>query len=81
MTEPDSKTISLFRDINADDEDPEVTELESLCLNCHEHVCRASNIFVMSSISFLKIIMYQRVFAMNKVPKSLPTREIFRPEG
>lgn len=26
----------LFRDINADDADPEVTEIESLCVNCEE---------------------------------------------
>lgn len=29
---------SLFRDINADDEDPEVTEIESVCMNCEEQV-------------------------------------------
>ena len=28
----------LFRDINADDADPEVTEIESLCVNCEEQV-------------------------------------------
>ncbi|XP_057300866.1 zinc finger protein ZPR1-like [Hydractinia symbiolongicarpus] len=26
----------LFRDINADDDDPEITEMESLCMQCHE---------------------------------------------
>ena len=28
----------IFRDISADDDKPEVTELESLCLACHENV-------------------------------------------
>lgn len=28
----------LFRDINADDPDPEVTEVDSLCMNCQETV-------------------------------------------
>lgn len=28
----------LFRDINADDDDPEITEMESLCMHCHESV-------------------------------------------
>nr|CAH7746195.1 unnamed protein product [Callosobruchus chinensis] len=28
-------TKPLFRDINADDPDPETTEIESLCMNCH----------------------------------------------
>lgn len=32
-------TKPLFRDINADDPDPEATEIESLCMNCHETVC------------------------------------------
>ncbi|XP_045207313.1 zinc finger protein ZPR1-like isoform X2 [Mercenaria mercenaria] len=37
MTETGSEqNNTLFRDINADDDDPEVTQIESLCLNCHE---------------------------------------------
>jgi len=28
----------LFRDINADDPDPETTEIESLCISCGENV-------------------------------------------
>ena len=32
------KKKSLFRDINAEDEDPEVTEIESVCMNCEENV-------------------------------------------
>lgn len=38
MTEECSKNKSMFRDINADDDDPEVTEIESLCMNCEEKV-------------------------------------------
>ncbi|XP_060556173.1 zinc finger protein ZPR1-like [Ruditapes philippinarum] len=30
------KDKNIFRDINADDDDPEVTQIESLCLNCQE---------------------------------------------
>ena len=28
----------LFRDIAADDDDPEITEMESLCVNCEAQV-------------------------------------------
>lgn len=28
----------LYRDINADDDDPEVMELESYCVNCEQNV-------------------------------------------
>lgn len=44
MTETSKKP--LFRDIDADDPDPETTEIESLCLNCGENVsfsCRRLN--------------------------------------
>lgn len=33
---PDTKPHILFRDITADDEEPEITEIESLCFNCEE---------------------------------------------
>ncbi|KAL4229038.1 nucleolar zinc-finger protein [Mactra antiquata] len=36
MSSTSEQPKSLFRDINADDEDPEVTEIESLCLRCHD---------------------------------------------
>lgn len=29
----------LFRDINADTNEPEVTEIESFCVNCEDQVC------------------------------------------
>lgn len=32
----------LFRNLNADDSDPEATEIESLCLNCEENVSMQS---------------------------------------
>lgn len=28
----------VFRDLSADDPDPEVTEVESMCMNCHKNV-------------------------------------------
>lgn len=28
----------LFRELNADDPDPEATVIDSLCMNCHEQV-------------------------------------------
>lgn len=28
----------LFRDLNPDDPEPEATEIESLCMNCHANV-------------------------------------------
>lgn len=30
----------LFRDLNADDADPETTEIESCCMNCYENVSK-----------------------------------------
>lgn len=37
----DNNPAPLFRHIDADD-DPEVTEIESLCMNCHEQVRKIS---------------------------------------
>jgi len=34
--QPSVDNRPIFRDINADDADPEIMELESLCMNCHE---------------------------------------------
>jgi len=38
----ESKTVGgslpLFRDLTADDPEPETTEIESLCMNCGENV-------------------------------------------
>lgn len=34
--EPSDKP--LFRQIEPDDDSPEITEIESLCMNCHENV-------------------------------------------
>lgn len=28
----------IFRDLDADDPEPETTEIESLCMNCYEKV-------------------------------------------
>lgn len=30
----------IFRDLNADDADPETTEIESCCMNCYENVMK-----------------------------------------
>jgi zinc finger protein len=32
------KSKAIFREIDADDPDPESTEIESLCMNCGENV-------------------------------------------
>lgn len=43
----ESQNKSMFRDINADDDDPEVTEIESICMNCEEQVVLSySDVFV-----------------------------------
>ena len=34
---PEAKRL-MFRDITADDDEPEITEMESLCVNCEEQV-------------------------------------------
>ena len=38
MTTTEEQPTAIFRDINADDDAPEVTEIESLCVNCEEQV-------------------------------------------
>lgn len=30
----------LFRDLTAEDPDPEVTQIESFCMNCHANVSK-----------------------------------------
>jgi hypothetical protein len=32
-------SLPIFRDLTADDQEPETTEIESLCMNCGENVC------------------------------------------
>ena len=34
---PEAKRL-MFRDITADDDEPEITEMESLCVNCEKQV-------------------------------------------
>ena len=36
---PTEHATPLFKDINADDETPEIMEIESLCVQCEEQVC------------------------------------------
>lgn len=38
MCDDADKPKPLFKNLNADDPDPETTEIESLCLNCGENV-------------------------------------------
>lgn len=38
MSEEHQKPKPLFKNLNADDPEPETTEIESLCLNCGENV-------------------------------------------
>ena len=39
VTSSDTMDKPLFRDIQADDDDPEITEIESLCMRCESQVC------------------------------------------
>lgn len=36
-------SLPIFRNLTADDPEPETTEIESLCVNCGENVCEFSN--------------------------------------
>ncbi|KAJ3602715.1 hypothetical protein NHX12_030464 [Muraenolepis orangiensis] len=45
---------SLFRDINADDDDSQPTEIESLCMNCHEN---GNTRLLLSMIPFFKEVI------------------------
>ena len=37
----------LFRELNADDDEPEASEIESLCVNCEESVSETSLSFLL----------------------------------
>ncbi|CAH1987674.1 unnamed protein product [Acanthoscelides obtectus] len=50
-------TKPLFRDINADDPDPETTEIESLCMNCHKTG--------MTRLLLTKIPFYKEIVVMS----------------
>lgn len=50
----------LYRDINADDDDPEVMELESYCVNCEQNVRKGFH------ISFYIQISQQIFHVMNR---------------
>lgn len=39
-----AQQVPLFRELNADDEDPETTEIESCCMNCYENVRKTTTI-------------------------------------
>jgi hypothetical protein len=45
-------SLPVFRDLTADDPEPETTEIESLCMNCGENVCefKVAVIFVISDL-------------------------------
>lgn len=38
MTDTSATAKPVFRDLQADDPDPEATEIESMCMNCGENV-------------------------------------------
>ena len=42
MTGAETPPVVMFKDLDADD-DQEVTEIESLCMNCQENVCALLN--------------------------------------
>lgn len=44
----------IFRDISADDENPEVTEIESMCMNCHEN---GTTKLLLTKIPFFKEVI------------------------
>jgi hypothetical protein len=39
-TEKSGGSLPIFRNLTADDPEPETTEIESLCMNCGENVSR-----------------------------------------
>lgn len=47
----------LFREINADDPDPEATEIDSLCMNCHETVSAYEKL-TSNNVVLLKLLHY-----------------------
>lgn len=57
MVEVDDKKMEkkpLFRDINADDDDPEITEMESLCMQCEEN---GTTRLLLTKIPFFKEVI------------------------
>lgn len=54
---------SLFRDINADDETPEVMEIESLCFKCEKNVCfrKIRQIYINYVPSICKFLIFPYV--------------------
>lgn len=54
MSSEKSNPKPLYRDINADDEDPEVMEIESYCVNCEQNVRKVQ----CSSKHFIYMFLY-----------------------
>ena len=42
--------LSIFRDLAADDPEPETAETESLCMNCGENVCEVKVALIFVSL-------------------------------
>lgn len=51
-----NKSKPIFRKLNADDDDPEATVIESLCMNCGKNVCVFNNNFFLLSF-LIKMIL------------------------
>lgn len=47
---------TMFKDLNADDDDQAPMEIESYCMNCHENV----SIFVQISLDYFCILGYNK---------------------
>lgn len=66
MTDQPYGNVPLFRDLSADRfEDQEATELESMCMNCHEDVSITSADVFISRIEFL--ISLTRVVVLRNI--------------
>lgn len=50
-----SENKPLFRNLDANDPDPETTEIESLCMNCGENVRYILYISYIQCIQFFKL--------------------------
>lgn len=53
-TEKDKK-LPLFRDINADDPEPETSNIESVCMNCFKNVSYSLSLLIILALKPTKI--------------------------
>ena len=56
----ESKTVGgslpIFRDLIADDPEPEATEIESLCMNCGENVCEVKVVCISLILGIYRVV-------------------------